>query len=711
MVARHRPLHLYPAHNRLLWSCARPAASAGDDTPSPVARTPDLGETIKLIRPGVLPASHASPQGCTNIKPTRAVIPPKRGLDADSFVVGVSVHAAAYRSDTHVQDGYGDVANLLIFDGLSNQDLDDLAQIVGSQSEVCSMVLCPFPGPDDQPLENFEAFLDSLLVRRQMAPVFRQFESERFAEHLFYSISLLHRVLSHHRSSASTRASAGHSVQDTSLRSKYDSLAHDYGFLEAYHEQKCKSLEDTVDDVKSQVDLGLSVADDERAVRETRLTDQVQKLEARLASVMQAISRLAKAKWAKAFDADKLMAFPHENHGSIRGHWNRLRVRYPTPDWVEDLASDDEEIVVSDGDDDAPDQESKSDEKPPASSLPLETSVLDVAPTEKSSSDLRLDTLLTMQAEFGYCFAVKMIDSMDSVRPKKYFRTAEIALKARLLTADYPSEWPKLCNMKDDSLSAHETIEIGESEEEADPADEAYNSKDEAEVQPGNDGDTLSEDETETASERAREKYPGIFSSSDDSSEVMFANRQKYLYFHLRSDLTPTAVKAIDKHIKFMKDNSRAFWGMLHWFVMKTQPEKGEDAGSRNDDNATSCAIYGDRSNRHVGRGFKKRLERIFKRGVPRTIIWEPGFWLYPPKVCYLFLAHRKTPNSSGGKFTLEQQVEAAEREFPARTQWTAYCSDIDRFAHAPKEVRDQLKPEGIRRQNPIHSPAAEVLR
>ncbi|OWZ12493.1 hypothetical protein PHMEG_00014338 [Phytophthora megakarya] len=594
--------------------------------PSPITRMLDLGGTIKFMCSGVLPASHASPQGCTNIKPTRAVIPPRRGLDADSFVVGVPAHAAAYRSDTHVQDGYGGVENLLVFDDLSNQDLDDLAQIVGSQSEVRSMVLRPCPGPDDQPLENFEAFLDSLMVRRQMASVFRQFEGERFAKRLFYSISLLHQVLGQHRSSASMRTSAGLSVQDTALQSKYDSLARDYGFLEAYHEQERKSLQDTVEDVKSQLDRELSVAADEQAVPSPNQ--------------------------AKGLDTDKLMTFLHENQGSIRGRWTRLRhllrhfergtqppagrktwltveaadkpyramPPFPNAPDRDSEASDDEEIVVSDGND-APDQESKSGEKPPAASLPSETPIPDVAPTEKSPSgasarkrpakqshrssstlklvemetphgtvriqsrptvhlesvkrplrfitaqkmsveevvsrfpdfltlaDLRLDTLLTMQAGFGYSLAVNMMGD-DAVAhhefpeadlcnmltqmiyhrcfdetlwtryvPDKYFRTVEIALKARLLVGNYPSEWPKLCNVSDDSLSAHETIEIGESKEEDDPADADYNSKDEAEVQPVNDGGALSNDETETASDRAREKTPGIFSSSDESSE------------------------------------------------------------------------------------------------------------------------------------------------------------------------------------------------
>ncbi|OWZ10372.1 hypothetical protein PHMEG_00016788 [Phytophthora megakarya] len=811
-----------------------PAASTPTraDTPSSTTRMLDLGGIIKFMRSGVLPASHASSQGCANIKPTRAVIPLRRGLDANSFVVGVPAHAAAYRSDTHVQDGYGGVENLLVFDGLSNQDLDDLAQIVGSQSEVRSMVLRPCPGPDDQPLEKFEAFPDSLLVRRQMASVFRQFEGERFAE-------------------------PGLSFQDTPLRSKHDSLASDYGFLEAYHEQERKSLQD----VKSQPDRELSVAADGRAVRETWLTDQVQKLEDRLTSATQIISRLEKAKQVKAFDADKPMTFLHENQGSIRGRWTRLRhliqqfersiqppagwktwlnveaadkpyrAMPPLPNALDhdSEASDDVEIVVSDGDG-APDQDSKSEEKPPASSLLLGNPAPDVAPTEKSPSGAsarkrpakqshrssKAMTLVEMEtphgaAGFSYSQAVKMMGD-DAVAhhefpeadlrnmitqmmyhrwldetlwtryvPDKYFRTTEIALTARLLVGNYPSE--KLCNVRDDSLSAHETI------------DEDYNSKDEAEVQPVNDGGTLSNDEPGTATKdipakksskkatsqskaHLKRQRHSSGSSSEPNSDGKGSTytpsskrprppgsngRSKSRLAQLKYDELSEADKAviepsglgiiswrrrgilcrfspkkdgtegqtpgfpdyapqlsdivflkrpIAKHIQFMKDNSRAFWDMLHWFVMKTQPEMRESAGSRSDAYATSSAIYADRSTRHVtvGRGFEKRLERMFQRGVPRTIVWEPGFWLYPLKVCYLFLAHRKPPNSSGGKFTLEQQVEAAEREFPACTQWTAYCSDIDRFAHVPKEVRDQRKPEDVRRRNPIHSRAADVL-
>ncbi|OWY95620.1 hypothetical protein PHMEG_00034326, partial [Phytophthora megakarya] len=315
-----------------------PAASTSPhaDAPSPTTRMLELDGTIKFMRSGVLPASHASPQDCTNIKPTRAVIPPRRELDADSFVVG----------------------NLLVFDGLSNQDLDDLAQIVGSQSE------------------------------------------------------------------------------------------------------------DTVEEVKSQLDRELSVAADKRAVRETRLTDLVQKLEARLASATQTISRLEKAKQAKGFGADKLMTFLHENQGSIRGRWTRLRhlLRHfergtqPPAGWKTWLtveaadkpyramppfpkapdrdseASDDEEIVVPTGTTPPIRNLKKSPSGASALKRPAKQShrssktmklvemetphgtkmsveeVVSRFPDFLNLADLRLDTLLTMQAGFGYSLAVKMMD-------------------------------------------------------------------------------------------------------------------------------------------------------------------------------------------------------------------------------------------------------------------------------------------------------------
>ncbi|OWZ14516.1 LOW QUALITY PROTEIN: hypothetical protein PHMEG_00011999 [Phytophthora megakarya] len=127
---------------------------------------------------------------------------------------------------------------------------------------------------------------------------------------------------------------------------------------------------------------------------------------------------------------------------------------------------------------------------------------------------------------------------------------------------------------------------------------------------------------------------------------VMFANRPKYFYFHLRKDFSPVAEKALGRHIKYMKDNSRTFWDVLHGFVIL-------------------LTVHSDRSSRHepVGRGFEKRLERIFNKGVPGTIR-------------LLALSLQGVPLILGA---------------PLHTQ---FFGDVDRLAHVPNKVRDMIKPE-----------------
>ncbi|OWZ14514.1 hypothetical protein PHMEG_00011997 [Phytophthora megakarya] len=132
----------------------------------------DLSGTIRHMKSGVLPASRTSPLGCTNILPTHAVIPPKRGLQSNSFVVGVPGHCLAYRAETHVQAGYGCVENLMVFDGLSDRDFNDLAKLVGSQREVREWYFSL--------AQIMKACLNLLTTRREMASILMQFADTRF---------------------------------------------------------------------------------------------------------------------------------------------------------------------------------------------------------------------------------------------------------------------------------------------------------------------------------------------------------------------------------------------------------------------------------------------------------------------------------------------------------------------------------------------------
>ncbi|POM74827.1 Hypothetical protein PHPALM_8151 [Phytophthora palmivora] len=119
----------------------------------------------------------------------------------------------------------------------------------------------------------------------------------------------------------------------------------------------------------------------------------------------------------------------------------------------------------------------------------------------------------------------------------------------------------------------------------------------------------------------------------------MYSNRVKTLYFHERKKLTPVAIRLLDEHVAYMRKHARAFYEILHWFTMKTKPGRDEDGddASLYDKSAT---LHLERSKRHeaVGRPFESRIAKLIERGLPATMVWEPGFWLYPTKVCHLYL-------------------------------------------------------------------------
>ncbi|OWZ05607.1 LOW QUALITY PROTEIN: hypothetical protein PHMEG_00022275 [Phytophthora megakarya] len=101
-------------------------------------------------------------------------------------------------------------------------------------------------------------------------------------------------------------------------------------------------------------------------------------------------------------------------------------------------------------------------------------------------SELRQDTLVTMQAGFGYRLVVQMIGDnalahhefsekklcdmllmyhryLDDTPwtqhvPDRYFKTAEVTLRTHLSAGVYPPEWPVLRNVRDDLLTAHQGL-------------------------------------------------------------------------------------------------------------------------------------------------------------------------------------------------------------------------------------------------------------
>jgi hypothetical protein len=72
-------------------------------------------------------------------------------------------------------------------------------------------------------------------------------------------------------------------------------------------------------------------------------------------------------------------------------------------------------------------------------------------------------------------------------------------------------------------------------------------------------------------------------------------------------------------------------------------------------------------------------------------MVHEPGFWVYPAKICHLYLTDPTTLNGEDKPFSLKQQIKLAEEEEPVRTQFTRFCTDYDRIAAVPSDIRRRL--------------------
>ncbi|POM69282.1 Hypothetical protein PHPALM_14447 [Phytophthora palmivora] len=573
-----------------------PSAPDTSGTPSgttrPIGGLITLDQSLKLAMTGILPKDGSSTADGGDNTPSRYVLPAPRGLDENSFLVVVPAHPAAYRAEAYVQDGYGGTEAMMIFDGLTNQDLDDLGRMLDNHVEVREMTLRPYVEREPPSVVNLEITLNSLSMRREMASI------------------LTHQV--------STQSSGGVTIQDTALRSKYDNLCRDFGFLEKYREQEAAAVPTEMKTVKTNLESDFGSMPEERAALESRLNDRIQKLEGQLEDANRTIGRL-KQENQSALDADRLMTFLNDHGNNIRGRWPRLRhllrhfqkgttppaswrtwvtveavdkpfrmaSPYPGPRRSDSEASDDEGAPSGD----TLEREEKSEDRPPPSgnspasdakgtpsksesqsqsksqsptkqprrgpvklshptsqlmrltsmksqdgdievqsrpsthpesdkrALPhdghLKNSTQDIAgrlPDFVAWSDLRKDVLLTMQMSFGYALSVEMMGE-DKMA---HHRFPEASLVDMLIPPDDVSplsgrdqvDEVQLCDVMKDSLNAHETIEIEDSDEKDDPDDE--DDADDADA----DSDTLSK------TSATGRKLLSSFGSSDEDDET-----------------------------------------------------------------------------------------------------------------------------------------------------------------------------------------------
>ncbi|POM73784.1 Hypothetical protein PHPALM_9337 [Phytophthora palmivora] len=345
---------------------AQDTSGASSETTRPIGGLITLDQSLKLAMTGILPNKDGSNTADDSGKtPSRYVLPTPRGLDENTFLVGVPAHPAAYRTGANVKDGYGGTKAMMVFDGLTNQDLDDLGRMLGNHVEVREMTLRPYVEREPPSVVNLKITLNSLSMRREMASILTQFPCGRFAERLFYTVSLLHRVLEYHRSQVSTQK-----ISD----------------------QEAAAVRTEMETIKANLESDFGSMAEERAALESRLNDRIQKLEGQLEDANRTISRL-KQDNRSALDADKLMAFLNEHGNNIRELCDVMKDSLNAHETIEIEDSDekddpDDEDYTDDADadnDETPKPKTKSSSK---WARPLSTSSSD-ASTDYSSKPPR----------------------------------------------------------------------------------------------------------------------------------------------------------------------------------------------------------------------------------------------------------------------------------------------------------------------------------
>jgi hypothetical protein len=233
-----------PAQTSPPQSAHPPGPTQHSHVSSAAAGLLSLEEAMELVEPGILPAQHTRPDGVQNVVPTREVSPPKLASTAHCFIVGVPADARACRTGKYVQDGYGGIELLMLLEGLSDQNLQGLTTLFDRDShEDRSIHEMAHSGPAPY-LTLLEAELNSLLVRRELVSLLRQFPLKRLAERVFYTVVYLRRVLARYHEMNAHARGIGDSAVDRAvyLSDLNTQLQHDVQFLDEHCEKQVNTV-------------------------------------------------------------------------------------------------------------------------------------------------------------------------------------------------------------------------------------------------------------------------------------------------------------------------------------------------------------------------------------------------------------------------------------------------------------------------------------
>ncbi|GMF50438.1 unnamed protein product [Phytophthora fragariaefolia] len=648
-----------------------------------------LDEAMIQVLAGILPATRTGPSGIQDVVPTRQVSPPKMAPSSHCFSVGVPATTRAYRDDKYVQDGYGGVEALMLFEGLSEQDLGDLGTLFAQDGEetrsIHDLILRPHSaGPP--PLVTLEAELNSKFVRREVASLLRQFPPKRLAE----------------------RRTLQPLDANTQLR-------HDVQFLIDFGEQKAARVEREPARERATLEEDFRRLADDHLEETQALNQRAADLEAELNQARRKIQTLetrisgpTMMYWNKLDDTSWTNFVPNSYFLQAEVLLDAMAIKDTIPSkWppLEDGANE-QFSPSSNENDDCEDQdyddaaeraasaqivqgnvlvldvESDEDEATPPSRRP---SAIKRARSASDSSSGEDTTSLSTSSSLPATSAQLQHMPPCKERKSRVVKASSLRTRSPLARVDFERFTTAERRVAERPGAGIRSWRIRGVRAQYSPKKGKHVSQ-----TPGHPYYAPHKQEIWILVERWREhEYRELIATKP--WKTMWRNRIKVLYFHRRSELTAAQFKLLDKLMEYIHEHRQAFWEVLHWVIMKAKAIEGDDEDSS--DYTGSVEQYQDRTARHesVGRQMGLRVSKLISKGLPPSIFQEPGIWTYPSMVCYWFV---KDPSAiqDGEPRTLTEPLEELEQDEPGRNQWWS-CTEEQRLAHIPAILKAKLVP------------------
>jgi hypothetical protein len=272
------------------------------------------------VQQGHLPTCRVGPSGYGNLRPTTRTIPPRHIEDGPSFIVGVPADARTLREGAFVQDGYGGTETLMMFNGISNRDLESLVDLVADRAEVHELVLRPYLTEERPDAPSMEVLLGSLVVRREVASIGAHLPLYGISQRLFYTLSLLHRVLERDRQRAALIPDGSDAAKMLRLQTQYDQLKYEYKLLDDYYQKEVQAACNRTEEIKGVLNYDFRHKAAEDALEMYMLRSQVATLTSQLDVATTQVTELESRLKEKTFSGSDLMAYLNEGDSEVRGN-------------------------------------------------------------------------------------------------------------------------------------------------------------------------------------------------------------------------------------------------------------------------------------------------------------------------------------------------------------------------------------------------------